>query len=293
MLARIQKEKLKRLLSPAAVAHYHTCRLALIGAYRQAYSLFYRGSGYYCPFCGQSHRRFLPDGSRAKVIKRYNVIGGGYRTNCLCPACGSKDRERLLYAFLQQYPLLKDNRQADNLFLGASELFVLHIAPEKNLKKVLQKTPNLTYINADLDAGAADIRMDITQISYPDNYFDVILCSHVLEHIPNDIMAMRELYRVLKPQGVAILQVPFAEKLTRTYEDFNIISPADREIYFGQFDHVRIYGQDYLHRLRSVGFVPTVYEASDFLKQDTIDLQQLIANEKVFLCQKQTFLSAV
>ena len=277
MLSRTQKEKLKSLVPKAAISGYHACRMAFGSIYRQLYSLAYRGSGYYCPFCNYYHRHFLPDGSKAKVIEQYDVIGGGYRPSCLCPKCGSKDRERLLYGFL---------KQQTNLFSDQPKS-VLHIAPEKNLKKVLQKQPQLSYLNADLAAGAADLQMDITQIAYPDNYFDVILCNHVLEHIPNDKKAMQELYRVLKPQGWAILQVPFAEKLSNTYENFSIINPTERETHFGQFDHVRIYGQDYVQRLANVGFNVTTYNALNVLGQDVVNLQQLIANEKVFLCRKE------
>ena len=99
------------------------------------------------------------------------------------------------------------------------------------------------------------INMDITHLKYPDNYFDFILCSHVLEHIPNDIDAMKELYRVLKPNdGFGILQVPIELDREITYEDHTITSPIEREKAFGQFDHVRIYGKDYIQRLKSVGF---------------------------------------
>lgn len=277
MLSRTQKENLKRLVPKMAISFYHFCRLMLKKAYQQAYSFAYRGSGYYCPFCQYYHQHFLPDGMKAKVIEKYQVIGGGYRPNCLCPKCGSKDRERLLYQFLQ--------RKTD-LFSDTPKR-VLHIAPEKNLKKALQKQSQLNYLNADLAAGAADVQMDITQIDYPDNYFDVILCNHVLEHIPNDQKAMQELYRVLKPHGWAILQVPFAEKLAKTYEDFSITDPAEREIHFGQFDHVRIYGQDYPQKLQNAGFNVSTYNAIDALGQDVVNKQLLIAEEKIFLGKKE------
>ncbi|WP_439475771.1 class I SAM-dependent methyltransferase [Algoriphagus formosus] len=99
------------------------------------------------------------------------------------------------------------------------------------------------------------VNMDITRIPYPDSHFDLIICNHVLEHIPNDHQAIKELHRVLKPFGKAILQVPISNKFRETYENELVVNPKDREREFGQYDHVRIYGQDYSTRLKAGGFV--------------------------------------
>lgn len=130
---------------------------------------------------------------------------------------------------------------------------LLHIAPERNLQKALEKK-NIEYFSADLDSPLAKIKMDIQNIKFPANYFDAIICNHVLEHIIDNKKAMRELYRVLKPRGWAILQVPYLPIMKTTFEDSAIVTPKERENIFGQSDHVRIYGNDYPERLRSVGF---------------------------------------
>lgn len=278
MFTRKQKETAKQFIPAWVINAYHRLRLVLKEVYLFYFRIAHRGNTYFCPFCNKSYARFLPDGEKASVITKYQIIGGGYRNNCLCPGCGSKDRERLLYLYLQQ---------KTDIFTAHPKQ-VLHIAPEKNLKKVLQQQPQLHYVNADLNPGAADLQMDITDIPYPDNFFDVVLCNHVLEHIPDDAKAMRELYRILKPNGWAILQVPVAEKLSQTYENPDITHPADRETHFGQLDHVRIYGQDYLQRLQNAGFITSAITAIDLLGKETVAKLSLIENEKVFYAVKQT-----
>src|SRR4249920_3892182 len=118
---------------------------------------------------------------------------------------------------------------------------------------------NINYVSANLDSPLAMIRMDISKIPYKANCFDVIICNHVLEHIPNDRQAMSDLYRVLKPGGWAILQVPISLSLDRTYEDPTAVTREEREKKFGQHDHVRIYAKDYKDRLENVGFTVEVY----------------------------------
>ncbi len=137
---------------------------------------------------------------------------------------------------------------------------LLHLAPEKPLMDLFIKQNNIDYLTADLNPEQVMVKMDITAIQYPDNIFDAILCNHVLEHIPDDRKAMRELYRVLKPGGWAILQVPVSKILEQTYDDITITSPQDREKYFGQKDHVRIYGKDYTQRLKEAGFTVDAYK---------------------------------
>lgn len=278
MFSRRQKEWLKKLIPPTALTLYHHLQRLFYKVKLAYYRITLRGNTYYCPFCKNTFSRFLPDGKNLPVLNQYRVIGGGYRTNCICPGCGSKDRERLLFCYLIQ---------KTGIFSETSKR-VLHIAPEANLKKVFMQHPQLHYINADLNPGAADVQMDITNIPYPDGFFDAILCNHVLEHIPNDALAMRQLYRVLKPGGWAVLQVPFAEALTQTMENPEITHPADREAHFGQFDHVRIYGHDYVQRLQNAGFTVEVINAADFLDKTAIQKMQLIENEKIFVGYKSS-----
>jgi len=128
------------------------------------------------------------------------------------------------------------------------------------LKKVLRASNKIKYINGDLNPLVADRKIDITDISFGNDYFDFIICNHVLEHIQDDRKAMSELFRVLKPSGEAILQVPISKNAKETFEDFSITSPEEREKYFGQKDHVRIYGKNYKNRLENVDFKVELYD---------------------------------
>jgi SAM-dependent methyltransferase len=131
---------------------------------------------------------------------------------------------------------------------------LLHVAPERSLVRYLSTLENLEYLTADISGRNVMVPMDLTHIQYPTDYFGAIICNHVLEHIPDDRQAMSELFRVLKPGGWAILQVPLSNRLRDTLEDPTVVSKEDRERVFGQDDHVRIYAADYSGRLESVGF---------------------------------------
>lgn len=185
-----------------------------------------------CPICDQGADRFLPFGAGAVT-----------RADALCAGCGSLERHRLVWLYLLN---------ETDLFSGTRRRRMLHVAPEPVLERRLRGEPLLDYLSADLDAGVAQEQMDITDIRHPDGSFDVIYCSHVLEHVPDDARAMRELCRVLRPDGWAILQVPIL--LERTDEDPSITDPQERLRRFAQVDHVRAYGPDYADRLRAAGF---------------------------------------
>jgi len=207
------------------------------------------GGNYVCPFCNYRARDLFAVGSDVAVLKERDVIGGG-RRNVGCYKCGSEDRERLIYVYL---------KEKLGLFNGDKGLAVLHVAPEKNLSKKLLEFGFSDYVCGDLFTEGyrypAHVRnLSILDIPFPDNYFDLIICNHVLEHIPDDLSAMRELNRVLKKGGQAILQVPISRNTRVTFEDFRIRGPQERKRVFGQSDHVRIYGQDYVDRLARSGF---------------------------------------
>jgi SAM-dependent methyltransferase len=207
------------------------------------------GLAYRCPFCRSRLRTFLPFGFDFAVLKKHKVVGGGYRLKALCPVCNSLDRERLLYFYLL--------RKTD---VFSKSRRVLHIAPEEQLKRLLSAQNNLHYLTADLLSRNVMIRMDITDIPFPDDSFDAIICNHVLEHVIDDHKAMAELYRVMKPDGWAVLQVPMSLSLDNTYEDFSVTTTEGREEAFGQSDHVRIYGKDYVSRLEQVDFKVNVFD---------------------------------
>ena len=163
---------------------------------------------------------------------------------------------------------------------------ILHIAPENILSKKMLEFGFTEYVCGDLFLEGYDYpkyvkNIDVSNIPYPDNTFDLIICNHVLEHIPRDLNAMRELRRVLKIGGQAILQVPISKNSSQTFEDFSVVDPQQREIIFGQFDHVRIYGQDYVKRLEDSGFtVRRINISKEFIKYG------LNIDEDIFTCEK-------
>ena len=235
----------------------------------------YVGNKCECPFCKHHLLKFLPEGLNAPALKKNNVAGGGYRLNVVCPACYSSDRERLVYLYLKN----KTDVFSKNLKL-------LHIAPERSLQKVFMSHKNIDYISGDLDSPFAMKKIDITNIKYEDNSFDVIICNHVLEHIIDDQLAMSELYRVLKPGGWAILQVPISLTLSKTYENSKAVTMSDRIQEFGQNNHVRIYGQDYKNRLKKAGFSVRTYSFVDEFGKSEIIRYGINKDELVYVCSK-------
>ena len=175
----------------------------------------------------------------------------------------------------------------DRTSLFSDRLRVLHVAPEDCLQPSLSKLENLDYVSGDMSSKSAMVRMDITDIQFPDNSFDVILCSHVLEHVGDDGRAMRELRRILKPSGWAILQVPVDVSRERTFEDPRVTDSAERERLFGQWDHVRMYGRDYPRRLADAGFDVQAEAYVAQLGPDVVRVYGLDASENVYVCRKR------
>lgn len=192
-----------------------------------------------------------------------------------CPRCSSTDRERNVYVYL---------KTRTNVF--SEDVILLHVAPERNLQTVLSSCPNVTYISADLSSSLAMVKMDITEIPFQDSYFDVIICNHVLEHVEDDSKALSELFRVLKAEGWAILQVPISMALDKTFSDPRVVTPEAREAVFGQNDHVRIYAQDYLERLKNTGFSVELYRPSSALDGRAIQYYGLMEKENIYVCHK-------
>jgi SAM-dependent methyltransferase len=245
-------------------------------AYLYITSFLYAGDKYECPLCQGHFSKFLPMGLDVPVIEEKQIIGGGYKLNSMCPRCYSSERERLVYLYIIE------NSQA----FFSSNIKLLHIAPERNLSKKLKSQLNIDYTSADLVSPLVDIKMDITDIEQPDETYDVIICNHVLEHILDDAKAMGELFRVLKKGGIAILQVPISYTIGATYEDTTVTSSEDRELVFGQDDHVRIYGKDYFSRLESAGFSVAARSYTEAGKLQDILKYGLDEEEKIFVCSK-------
>ncbi|MEZ4853560.1 class I SAM-dependent methyltransferase [Flavobacterium sp.] len=206
-------------------------RLSII--IRPIIAFFLKGKKYTDPIDGKSFRMFLPYGY------------GNQRNNVLSPSTLSLERHRLLWLYLQN---------ETDFFTSSENKKVLHFAPEQEFYKRFKKQKNITYTTTDLLSPLADVKADICNLPFENNSFDIIFCNHVLEHIPNDTKAMQELFRVMKPSGWGIFQIP--QDLTRdtTFTDDSITNPKERAKIFGQYDHVRIYGRDYFNKLRSIGF---------------------------------------
>jgi SAM-dependent methyltransferase len=196
--------------------------------------------------------------------------------NPICPRCGAQARHRALWLYLHE---------RTNLFAGEG-LSVLHFAPEHALGRRLAATPGIRYVSADLDAPEAMEHFDITAIPHDDNSWDVILCIHVLEHVEDDRRAMRELQRILKPDGWAIVLVPLDLERADTFEDPSITNPAERERAFWQSDHLRLYGRDLPDRLREVGFEVTVDRWVRGLDPSVIQRHGLFPLEDMYVCRK-------
>ena len=224
--------------------------------------ILYRGRGRFCPVCETHFRKFL-------------AFGTPRREGAMCPRCGSLERHRFVWLYFL--------RRTD-LFDGRSKR-VLHIAPEVCFQPRFRKRLGSGYVTADIENPDANVKMDVTNIDYPSDTFDVIYCSHVLEHVTDDRRAMRELHRVLSPNGWAILLVPITAE--RTIEDPSITDPRERLRLFGQKDHVRRYGPDYVDRLREAGFHVTVTTVLEMMtKGDALAMGIPTEQEQIFYCTK-------
>ena len=227
---------------------------------RSLYALpFKGGEQYQCSICNTRLKKWIPINNESDY---------------LCPACGSIARTRFLSMVLDEQLNLKDQSWR-----------VLHFSPSRALKRKLRKYSKLEYITTDYESTHEDRNYDITSVPEADNSFDLIICFHVLEHIPDDKQAMQELFRLVKPGGHVLLQTPFQEGAT--YEDPSITSEAEREIHFGQKDHVRIYGfDDFLLRLRNVGFKVKRNATKELIDKEAISRLQIKAESVIIFASK-------
>jgi SAM-dependent methyltransferase len=221
------------------------------------YRLAYRGSGRWCPLCESHTRRFRPFGIEYK------------REQAMCVHCGALERHRLVWLFLTRRTTAFTGRQS-----------MLHIAPEPCEIRIRRKV-GPGYVSADLLDRSVDVRLDITRLPYPDGAFDVVYCSHVLEHVADDLAAMREFRRVLAPGGLALFLVPITAP--ETFEDPTITDPRDRLLAFGQNDHVRRYGPDFADRLVDAGFALQIIRSEDVAEPTEISVMGLGDAGEIFL----------
>lgn len=223
---------------------------------RPILEFFLKGQTYTDPIDQKSFITFLPYGYSQQ------------RPNVLSPSTLSLERHRLLWLYL---------RNETNFF--SENLKVLHFAPEQCFLKRFRKLNNLNYTTTDLLSPIADVKADICNLPFDDNSYDVILCNHVLEHIPDDTKAMQELYRVMKTGGYGIFQIPQDLNRDVTFEDHTITDKAERAKIFGQYDHVRVYGRDYFEKLRSIGFKVEEVDYTAKLSKETINKYRLAKGE--------------
>jgi SAM-dependent methyltransferase len=225
----------------------------------------HQGDGVECTCCG----------SRFKTFASFGVPR---RPNAWCPKCESLERHRLIWKFLQQ----KTNLYTANLKL-------LHVAPETVFFKFLKKLKNIDYYPADKFPSVypqGTNYIDLLEINLPDETFDAVICNHVFQYIDDDRKAMKEIYRVLKPGGWAIMQVPINKKLSKTYEDPSITDPKEREKAFGLSEHVRFYGLDYKNRLEEMGFHVSVIDFCEEFSEADIKKFGFWRGDAIYYCTK-------
>jgi SAM-dependent methyltransferase len=248
----------------------HFLKMNILPGYLWLRSLKYLGNKVYCPCCGGHFSHFIEVGPKKEPM--------------LCPRCRSNDRDRFFWFFLNKNPG----------FLRPG-IKLLHISPETIYYKRFRKIPGVDYVAGDkfiLQFASTypkgTIYLDITDMpQYEDNTFDFIFCSHVLEYIKEDGKALRELYRVLKPDGKAVISVPIRFGHYDTIEDFNITDPKEQERLFGDTGHLRYYGEDYIKKVETAGFKPNFIPVADFISPEMIKKSVIKPKDIVHLCYKE------
>ena len=232
---------------------------------RPLLAFFLKGNTFTDPIDNKSFKIFLPYGY------------GNQRNNVLSPSSLSLERHRLLWLYLIN---------ETDFFTSIVKKKVLHFAPEQAFYKLFRKQKNIDYTTTDLFSPLADVKADICNLPFEDNSYDIIFCNHVLEHIPDDTKAMQELYRVLKPGGMGIFQIPQDLSLDVTFFDDSITNQKERAAIFGQYDHVRIYGRDYFDKLRSIGFNVVEEDYTNKIKPELVKRYCLAKGEIIPICYK-------
>lgn len=236
---------------------------------------------YFCVLCARRISGFFPYRGGSKNMPRLPLALGMIGSNVdsfECPSCGGHDRERHLFLYMQ----------AAGFFKKMEGKSVLHFAPERHLAAILQASKPGKYIKCDLFPVSGDVmRVDMLSMDFPDNTFDMLIANHVLEHVEDDVAALLEIYRVLKPGGYAILQTPYCEKLCKSWSDPGVDSDAARLEAYGQEDHVRLYGKDIFDIFESSGLISCVKYHEELLSDIRADVYGVNKKEPFFLFKKQ------
>ena len=229
---------------------------------RPLMAFYLRGNSYTDPIDNRSFRKFLPYGYENQ------------RENVLSPSTLSLERHRLLWLYL---------KNETDFFTTKKK--VLHMAPEQCFVNRFNDLEH-EYITADLNSPIATVKADICNLPFESNSFDAILCNHVLEHILDDTKAMQELFRVMKPGGMGVFQVPQDLRRNITFEDHTITNRKQRAKLFGQYDHVRVYGKDYFKKLSDCGFRVEAVDYTSQLTSEEIEKYRLAKGEIIPVCYK-------
>lgn len=225
-----------------------------------------------CIICGNENNRFTSAGTENGFFSKHHVIGGGYRTNCICPCCESSDRERWFFYVMKYY-----------LNIEKSHGRILHFAPEKSLLNMLIDS-EVDYYPADIIQGRGIHKVDITNIKqFSDNTFDYVICNHVMEHIIDEKRAVYEIKRVLKDTGKWIFSFPICTELDTTYENMTITDPEERLRVYGQKDHVRLYGMDYKERFEGYGLEISEYIPIKYFDKQEIEYYGFIEDDRILV----------
>jgi len=229
----------------------------------QVLSIFYRGNKIEDPINGITYRKILPYG---RVHPRENA---------LAPDSMSLERHRLIWLYL---------KEKTNFFTDKQKF--LHMAPEYCFLRLFKKLENIDYVTGDLVSPWAEHHFDAHAIPFEDNSFDIVMANHLLEHVEDDAQVMREFYRVMKPGGWGIFQVPVDYSNPKTEEDKNVTDPAERERLYWQRDHLRLFGMDYGDRLRAAGFEVTEDRYVAEIGEALQERYALMSDEILYFCRK-------
>lgn len=222
--------------------------------------LRHRGGTVQCPLCGHGFDAFAPAWNRP---------------DALCWRCGSHERHRAQgLLFFEARPELLAGRRA-----------LLHFAPEYCLRRRLAAGGDYRYDTADLDPAGVDLQLDVTRLALPDDAYDAVICSHVLEHVEDDGAAMRELRRITAPGGWCLVMVPLDTARETTYEDPAIVTPQARQAAFLQHDHVRLYGRDIAQRLERAGFAVDVLRPLELFGEPATRRAGLLEGDWMYVCR--------
>ncbi len=237
-MAKLLKRTLKRFLRPGAVTKLRGTRdrftVKVQSVLRDPNQFRRPGVSLECPICG--------------YLGRFWTFGTPPRPGAMCPSCMSLERHRLLQ-------ILFDRHLPGSLDQGR----VLHFAPEPFIRARFEKAGN--YVATDLSGFDVHLAASMERLPFPNASFQAVIANHVLEHVPDDLRALKELHRVTHAGGVVILSVPQVQGWGRTYEDSEIVDPQERRMHFGQEDHQRLYGRDFKRRVVRAGFRVESYQA--------------------------------